>query len=300
MFNFLDLSTVKLNMVLKPKFRKKRYMVIIVVIALMIGFSNSFQFRMSDEEVTSYFGQADAPEVRYVAFDDRSVRYLWQDNHQKTTAILVHGAPGSSSAFIDYFYEAQLKEAVNLISLDRPGYGYSGYGDAQPSILMQAEAINAIVAELQLDRVILVGHSLGAPIIVKSAIQKPEYYDGLVLVAGSVDPDQEPVEWYRPWLRNPIARFILPSSLYVTNEEIFFLKDQLKDMESDWPLLDIPIIVVQGTSDQLVPKENVDFIRNNVSERNLEIWMEPGVNHFIPWNRPDLIIDGVLKLDGKI
>lgn len=255
---------------------------------------------MSDDEVQSYFGYHNAPEVRYIDIGERSIRYLWQNNNKPTTAILVHGAPGSSSAFIDYFYEHRLSEAVNLISLDRPGYGYSGYGKAMPSIEKQAEAINAIVADLQLQQVILVGHSLGAAIIIKSAVLDPDSYVGLLLVAGSVDPDQEPEEWYRPWLRNPVFKFVLPASLYVTNEEIYFLKDQLVALESDWRNLDLPMIVVQGTADQLVPKENVNFIRRNVSEQYLEIWLEPGVNHFIPWNRPDLIIDGVLKLDGKI
>ena len=300
MFIFLNRSNARLILKLKEKIRKKRFILPLLIIALLVGFSNSLQFRMSDDEVVSYFGNQQGPEVRYIDVDGRKIRYLWKDNGKNTTAILVHGAPGSSSAFIDYFYDSHLAQSVNLLSLDRPGYGYSGYGDAQPSLVKQAQTINTIVDDLMLEHVILVGHSLGAPIIVKSAVLRPKGYKGLVLVAGSVDPEQEPQEWFRPWLRNAIAKFVLPSSLYVTNEEIYFLKEQLEDMKPDWSELNVPIIVVQGTSDKLVPKENVNFIRDNVKDHQLEIWMEPEVNHFIPWNRPDLIVNGVLKLEGKI
>ena len=282
------------------KWLKKRYGAVVLVLLLLIGFSNSLQFRMSDQEITSYFSTYAAPEIRYLKLKDKKVRYLWQNNGHRTTAIFVHGAPGSSSAFIDFFFDKGLTDRVNVVSMDRPGYGYSDYGDAEPSLLNQAKVVSAIVDELDLEEVILVGHSLGAPIIAKAAFQRPERYAGLVMVAGSVDPDQEPVEWYRPWLRNWLAKVLLPSSLFVTNEEIFMLKDQLLTMEGDWKKLSIPLIVVQGDSDRLVPKENINFIQDRVEEQYLEIWLEPKVNHFIPWNRPDLIVNGILKLEGKL
>ncbi|MEO9853062.1 MAG: alpha/beta hydrolase [Reichenbachiella sp.] len=255
---------------------------------------------MSDEEVASYFGNNEAPVVDYIDVGEKRVRYLWQDNRHATTAIFVHGAPGSSSAFIDYFYDQELKSKVNLVSIDRPGYGYSGFGNAEPSLLEQAKVVNALVAHLKLNQVILVGHSLGAPIIVKAFFEQPERYAGLVLVAGSVDPEQEAQEWYRPWLRNRLAKLLLPASLFVTNEEIFFLKDQLIEMESSWGKITVPIIMIQGDSDRLVPKENVVFVKEKVNDTFLEVWLESEVNHFIPWNRPDLIVNAILKLEGKL
>ncbi|MEO9967217.1 MAG: alpha/beta hydrolase [Reichenbachiella sp.] len=279
---------------------KKRYLFSILFVALIIGFSNSFQFRMSDSEVISYFGQTTPPEVKYLEVGQRTVRYLWQNNGHKTTVILVHGAPGSSSAFIDFFHNQDLRSKVNIISIDRLGYGYSGYGEAEPSLESQAEVIQEIVADLSLDHVILLGHSLGAPIIARAALENPKSYAGLVMVAGSMDPDQEPVEWYRTWLRNGLAEFILPASLIVTNEEIYFLKDQLLDLRPELKQIEIPLIVIQGESDQLVPMENATFIQEHVASKELEVWLEPQVNHFIPWNRPDLIVDGILKLEGKL
>lgn len=255
---------------------------------------------MTDQQVAAYFGKEIAPEVRYLKVGDRTIRYLWQNLGHQTTVILVHGAPGSSSAFIDFFHNDHLSKKVNLISIDRLGYGYSGYGQAEPVLERQAAAVNAIVTHLDLDHVILVGHSIGAPIVAKASFDLPSRYAGLVLVAGSVDPEQEPLEWYRPWLRNWLAKLILPPSLYVTNEEIYQLKGQLEAMEPYWNKIDFPVIVIQGESDRLVPKENAKYIEEKVSAELLEVWLEPDVNHFIPWNRPDLIINSILKLEGKL
>lgn len=284
----------------KSSFLKKRYILLFILVLSLIGFSKSCQFRMSDEEIVSYFGNKKAPTINYLEIGGKKVRYLWQDNGREATVIFVHGAPGSSSAFIDYFSEEKLKESVNLISIDRPGYGYSDFGEAEPSMLAQAEVVNAVCNNLKLNNIILVGHSLGAPIAAKAACLDPSLYAGLVIVAGSVDPDLEAQEWYRPWLRNWLAQMILPASLFVTNEEIFFLKDQLVAMRPDWKKITIPTIVIQGDSDRLVPKENVEFVKKKIPGEHLEIWLEPQVNHFIPWNRPDLIVDGILKLGGKL
>ncbi|MDA0195446.1 MAG: alpha/beta hydrolase [Bacteroidetes bacterium] len=57
----------------------------------------------------------------------------------------------------------------------------------------------------------------------------------------------------------------------------------------------IPVIVIQGTVDELVPKENADFAKQMINPQFLEIWMEEGMNHFVPWNRPDLINKAILK-----
>lgn len=279
---------------------KKRYILLLLVVIALSWFSNSFYFRMTDQEVENYFKGIKSPVIEYIGIDDHKMRYLWMDNDKNTTVIFVHGAPGSSSAFIDYFKNNELIQEVNLISIDRLGYGYSDFGKVVISLKEQAEAIKQVKVYHELEKVILVGHSLGAPIIGQAVFDHPDLYDGLLLVSGSVDPELEEKEWYRPWLRNTLMKSVLPTTFYTTNEEIYHLKEQLVDLKTKWNQLNLPVIVIHGKADQLVPVENTVFLRERIPARHCEIWLEPGVNHFIPWNRPDLIVNGILKLERKL
>ncbi len=40
-------------------------------------------------------------------------------------------------------------------------------------------------------KTILVGHSLGGPVIARTAMDYPDLVDGLILVGGSIDPEME-------------------------------------------------------------------------------------------------------------
>lgn len=279
---------------------KKRYVFLLFGALTLYWFSSSFQFRMDDEQIKMYFKNSVSPSIKYLTFGNTELRYLWKDNNQLTTVLFVHGSPGSATSFIDFFNNETLNASFNLLSIDRLGYGYSEYGNPTAELNRQAVSIKHIVDRLQLSRVLLVGHSLGASIVAKAAMQDRYVYKGLLLVAGSIDPELEPEEWFRPWLRNPLMKMLLPAALYVTNEEIFQLKPQLELMTDQWQHIQIPLLLIQGEDDYLVDKENANFLNERLSTEMLDVWMVEDTNHFIPWERPDLIVDGLLMLEEKI
>jgi pimeloyl-ACP methyl ester carboxylesterase len=255
------------------------------------------QFRMNTAQVDEYFEQDFIkPQVLQLKSNSRALNYLYLNVGKKPLVVFVHGAPGSSSAFIDFFKNEILQKTANLLSVDRPGYGYSNFGKAETSLVEQAGYLAAVIEKHKPinEKTILVGHSLGAPIIARLAMDFPELVEGLILVGGSIDPEQEKEEWYRPLGSNFLGRIVLPKSLWVTNEEIYMLKDQLSSMLPLWKDLQIPVTVIQGEADDLVPKENAHFARRMISKEYLDVWLEPDVNHFIPWNRPDLINSAIM------
>ncbi|MDP4678827.1 MAG: alpha/beta hydrolase [Cyclobacteriaceae bacterium] len=190
----------------------------------------------------------------------RVINYTLIESGDKPLVVFLHGAPGSLSAFIDYLKNKELQESVNMISVDRPGYGHSNFGKEETSLEKQDFYISELI---KLHRgtksVILIGHSLGGPIVAKVAMKYPELVQGLIIVAGSIDPELEKEEWYRPLGRGLLGKLFLPKSFWVTNEEIYHLKNELEMILPEWKDLKIPVTLIHGIEDNLVPKENAEF-----------------------------------------
>ncbi|MEM8893620.1 MAG: alpha/beta hydrolase [Bacteroidota bacterium] len=284
---------------------KQPWHYIIPLFLLSIGalVSSCLEFRMSGKEVEKEFEEESIrPEVVSFEVGNQQMTYALIDQQHQTLIVFIHGAPGSWSAFVDFLKNDDLAAKANLISVDRPGYGYSGFGDPVVSLKQQAYFIEEVIKRHHAENIILIGHSLGGPVAVKLAMDYPELVDGMILVAPSIDPEQEKQEWYRPLGRNWLAKAIIPRSLWVTNEEIYFLKDELELMLADWETIEASTIVIHGEDDNLVPVENAAFAERMMKPEHLTVRTYPQVNHFIPWNQPQLIYEAIddLLIDESI
>jgi pimeloyl-ACP methyl ester carboxylesterase len=72
-----------------------------------------------------------------------------------------------------------------VITLDLPGHGKSGMPKTFTMDLF-ARAVEAVRLEAKADKVFLVGHSMGTPVIRKYALMYPDRVKGLVIVDGLV------------------------------------------------------------------------------------------------------------------
>lgn len=256
-------------------------------------------FRMSAAEVDAFFAEkkVKGTQHHYTA-GSKVIHYVKAGDATRPLVLFVHGSPGSLSAFIHFLADSVLLQKALLISTDRPGFGHSNFGTAEPSLEKQALALKPILEQYKSNRpIVLVGHSLGGPLIVRMAIAYPRLVDGLIIVAGSVDPDLEPNEtWFRAPLATPFLSWILPRSLRASNEEIYQLKPELQQMLPYWKDVTCPVIVIHGKKDELVPYENVDFIKKMLVNAPVELMINEDMNHFVPWSNPELIREAVLKL----
>ena len=102
------------------------------------------------------------------------------------TVVLVHGWTCDSSS-----WDAQvpvLARKYRVITIDLPGHGKSGSPkDAKFSMDLFARAVEAVRAEAKVDKIVLVGHSMGAPVIRQYARRFPAHVAGLVAVDGPLD-----------------------------------------------------------------------------------------------------------------
>lgn len=284
------------------KGRIRLVLILLLFTVLMISFHSCMTFRMSNKEINEYFlsKEINGSQHKYKT-GKYTIHYAQAGNENKPLVLFVHGSPGSLSAFIDFLADTALTSQALVITSDRPGFGYSNFGIGEPSLEKQANALKPILDKYKDNRpIILVGHSLGGPVIARMAIDSPDLVDGLILVAASVDPELEPNEmWFRAPLATPFLSWILPRSFRASNEEIYQLKPQLEEMLPHWKEITCPVIVIQGKKDSLVPAGNADFAKKMLINSSVEIRLKEEMDHFVPWSNPELIRQAILDMLSK-
>jgi pimeloyl-ACP methyl ester carboxylesterase len=88
------------------------------------------------------------------------------------------------------FWDAQapyFARTHQVVTLDLGGHGRSGGGRADWTMAAFAEDVAAVVKHLDLKKVVLIGHSMGGPVIVETARRIPDRLVGLVPVDTLLD-----------------------------------------------------------------------------------------------------------------
>ncbi len=267
----------------------------ILLIAVLLRF---IDFSTSQEEINFYFSKIDyEPEYKSLNVDGREIFYMTVGDSSKQTVLFVHGSPGAWSDHRIIFTDSTLIKDFNFISYDRPGFGKSGKGLPERSLEMQAKVLTEILKKAN-TTAIIAGHSYGGPVIIKAAIDEPDLIDGLIIVAGSIDPDLEKTKWYQIPVHYKILSWILPKDIYAANEEILALKSELELMSTDWHNITQPVSVIQGGKDILVPAENADYAQEMLINTTPEMILIPDMNHFVPWTNPELIVQQIRRIDS--
>ena len=271
---------------------------IFIGIVLLMDSCTRFQFRSSKKQIDHFFADKATKESFHSYYQGkRFIHYVEVGNDQRPLIIFVHGSPGSLDAFLDFLADTTLLKQAQLISVDRPGFGESNYGNAEPSLRKQAALLKPILEKHKNQRpIILVGHSLGGPVIARMAMDYPELVDGLVFVAASIDPDLEPHEWFRAPLATPFFSWLMPRALRASNDEIYKLKPELQEMLPLWSTIKCPAVFIQGEMDELVDPGNAEFAKKMMTGTTVKLVLKKEMNHFVPWTHPYLINDAILQL----
>ena len=264
------------------------------IISLVFVLCACTEFRISDEDVKVAFKGKVSPHFNLIETKHGSMHYAFTDSGRDTLVVFIHGSPGSWNSFIDYFMIDSLTEWTDILAVDRPGYGKSGFGNPQTDLKIQSIQIQQVLDQFPHAVKILVGHSLGGPIAVRMAMDYPNKFKKLILVAPSIDPKFEIDGKLRTWFRTPILRIIMPKEFWVSNEEIIPARRELEKMNDLWSNVKAKVVVIQGTNDSLVPMENVHYVEEMLPKSLVEIRLLEGVDHFIPWSHPEEIIRAIL------
>lgn len=266
----------------------------LVVVAMAIGCSMLSEFKP----------EIDTPAMRSEGIDSHFLDTSFGRMHYVTAGhpppaprrvFFVHGSPGTWDAWKIWLEDPRLRDRARLVAADRLGFGGSERGKAEPSLARQVGALAAILDGEPGPPAIVVGHSLGGPIATRLAMDRPDLVAGLVLVAPSIDPGLEKRRWYNVAASLLVVQWFLPVDWTTSNRELWPLKGELTQMTPKWEAIAVPVVVVQGDQDDLVPPANADFAEKMAPSR-VEVHRVPGENHFVLWSKPETVTGPILDL----
>jgi len=188
-----------------------------------------------------------------------------------------------------------------MISVDRPGFGSSDFGEAVNLAEQSLLLLPILDAEKNGKPVFLAGHSLGGPLVVKMAADYPAAIKGIMLISGSIDPALEPGEKWRNTADKFPFSLLLPGAFKPSNTELIYFKKDVYALANDFAKVTADVYLVHGEKDTWVPVGNIDYAKEKLTHANkVETLILKDGNHFIPWTRKKEIISALIAMrDSK-
>ncbi len=257
---------------------------ILICVTIFPSFRMITQFRESDATIKKRLSQKGLNyQLGYYNAIGRSIRYLIIDNGAENNLIFIHGAPGSISRYNHFYEDTLLRKYYNFYAIDRPGYGYSGFGEAEVSIKKNTEAILPLfnLIKNNCGKNVVVGQSYGGLIASELAILHPELVDQLILMCPAIQPGEEKTYPISHLMVNKNYKFLFPTMYITASKEKLAHKEELEKIEGCWSQIKCPVTMIQGLNDKLVYPSNINFISTHVNDTLLSVIPLQNETHFI-------------------
>jgi pimeloyl-ACP methyl ester carboxylesterase len=279
------------NLAHSLKWRMTRISVLISVAFLMWGSAN---ISAKEAKTGSRFAKLDRMRVHYESFGQGS-----------DALVFVHGWTCDLT-----FWKGQapaFKDKTRVILIDLPGHGLSDKPQIAYTMDLFARAVEAVLRDTKVQRAVLVGHSMGTPVIRQFYRKYPEKTIALVIVDGSLRPFPDKaaaVKFFEP-LRGssyPIAAEHLFDSLLQPMADPS-LREEIKGVmmrtpqhvavssldgmldEGIWQQdkINVPTLAIMAQASNWAA-DNEQFDRSIAPNLEYQTW--PGVSHFLMLEKP--------------
>lgn len=270
---------------------KKRYIVLILLVTGWMVAEISLRMRTSDSEAVAKF------KSRGITLATRTLHIRGHDLHYVSvgadtmrTIVFVHGSPGSWDAFEWYLLDSALRTRFRMISIDRPGFGYSDYGDAM-HLQQGCDIISSFLDCIKNGKPLyLVGHSLGGSLVPVLAADNPDIVTGIVVLAGALDPATEPKEAWRGLFIKAPMRYLLPGAMLPSNDELLYFKTDVLKLKEKLARIRCRVYIIHAANDWIVDVGNVGYMKRTFTHAQVTDTIFPDGGHFIPWNHSAYIM----------
>jgi pimeloyl-ACP methyl ester carboxylesterase len=217
--------------------------------------------------------------------------------------VFVHGWSCNQSHWkeqVSYF-----SQRYTVVTIDLAGHGNSGRNRDDWTMAAFGEDITAVVAELGLDQVILLGHSMGGPVIVEAAHRMPDRIIGLVSVDGfGFDLERTPEEVeneLQPLIEDfaGTMQAVGKDEWFVATSDASLVTQIVTDAAAAPPEVAIPAVrnfllwkASEGLPRVQAPMKQINSDRGEIdmeaAERyGVDVLLMSGVGHFVMMEDPD-------------
>lgn len=140
--------------------------------------------RLKDRYVASRVSHKHSQAIsKFVTVEDSRLHFVIKGAGRPV--VLIHGNPGSCQDWTKLY--DPLSSRCCAFAFDRPGHGHSDRPSHEDvTVEVQARLLKLALAELRVERPILVGHSWGGALALVYALTHPGDVSGLVLLAPAV------------------------------------------------------------------------------------------------------------------
>lgn len=224
---------------------------------------------------------------------------------QKQSLVFIHGS-GSNHSIWSHQY-GRLHKKYNIIAVNLPGHGHSG-GNGENNVKRYLEWLNKLLTVLNLQKALLVGHSLGSAIALQFAINYSENITGIVCIGGGMkmpvnrffldflqtNPPEIPAEIIelmckfslakenRSKLSVPLQKSIALSRVDVMYGDLAACNEL--DLTLDAGKIKVPALIVCGAEDKMTPPDLSRQLAAGIEKAQLEI--VEGTGHMVMLEKP--------------
>ncbi|MFZ3589522.1 alpha/beta fold hydrolase [Bacillus sp. DJP31] len=224
-------------------------------------------------------------------FDDLTLSYI--DEGSGEVLVLLHGFCGSP-AYWEKIIPA-LSEGYRVIAPALRGHGKSSAVCDSYTIEDMSSDVKRLLEELQIDKVIMFGHSLGGYVTLSFAEQYPEHLSGFSLVHSTAHADSDEAKNGRtktieligqngiePLIKNLVPKLFAPKNLQSMTDEVELVSEiglntsvsgakgalwamrERLDRHAVLSQSKVPILLIAGEFDQIIPKEKVFSVESSM------------------------------------
>ncbi|MEO5681897.1 MAG: alpha/beta hydrolase [Chitinophagaceae bacterium] len=269
--------------------------VFLLLLIVTITCSGCFRrFVQTEKQLQGYY--KDKPnKPTYFTIQNDSVKLFCATAGADTlpALLIIHGAPGAWYGSRNLLADSMVTARFHVISVDRPGYNkstFKGRRKAVTSIDIQATAIyEAMRLNRSHKKGIIMGSSYGGLIAVRVAVEHPDAFYRVLLLAAAIDPGHEKFWWFNKWVHHGPLKWMLPRFFRTATNEKYTHEAELRRMLPRWNELTVPVTAVQGDADKTVSPVNLDFAKKMLAGKNATFISIPGAGHLIRWQHPALV-----------
>ena len=220
---------------------------------------------------------------------------------ERETVLFIHGAGGGQYTWS--YQKGFLEKQFNPIIIELPGHGESE-GEGEEEIGRYAEHVLAFLKAMDLQKVFLVGHSMGGVIVQTLALTQAEVIKGIVLVGtgarlkvlpvilnGIKNNFEETVRMINQFAYSRKAPSDLIekgiSMMMQCRPEVLygdFMACDRFDLINEVEKIIFPTLLLCGDDDQLTPVKYSQFLHSRIKGSKLEIL--PNAGHMVMMEAP--------------